>query len=161
MVSGSCEAGRIGRLSRTCSVSAGMSSVYDNHHRTSELDGQPPPYISQLSGTKFKNLNFRCWTKFCKPSPNSFAEINLNFMYNQHAGHCKSTFWGISLQGWISQIWVSVTSWHLMLLLVILEETPWPQDLEQGDQAVVWGWHWTPVSSLFGWFLKAKINHLS
>lgn len=41
------------------------------------------------------------------------------------------------LQGRISQIRVSFTSLHCLLRLVSLVDTPEPQDLEQGDQAVV------------------------
>lgn len=32
--------------------------------------------------------------------------------------------------------------------MVTLVDTPVPQDLEQGDQAVVWGTHWTPATNM-------------
>lgn len=52
---------------------------------------------------------------------------------------------------------VSFPSLHWLLLLVSLVDTPVPQDLEQGDQAVVWDSHCTPATNTCstGWLLKA------
>lgn len=45
------------------------------------------------------------------------------------------------MHGRTSQILVSLTSLHSLLLLVTLEEMPVPQLLEHWDQGVVWTMH--------------------